>query len=523
MDWNPGGSDDPPRSPLSPKAFNALTPTSQKILNNLNLGNDGSNKDYHSLADLTILSREIQSVRAIFTDDLEVLNEAEELSQSISRLIRSNANAPKKSKLELKYSLNDFGPFMVIIESNAVGNIGNIHPMNFAKKLAASNVKGIKNIAKRGKKRISIEFDLPDRANNFVTENPFSGDPAIDVFIPSRMVTSKGIIKNVGSEITKEDIELHAHSKVKILDARQLNRRTVTDGIVSYVPSSTWILTFQGKNLPEKIALWGCLRHVSLYVGPVIQCYNCLRYGHTKANCNNPSKSKRCRNCAENHEEQECPDPSHPKCVFCSGEHASTDRSCPEFLRQKQINRLIAVENISYFEAVKMIPKNYNATSPLLRNDQFSFDLRPQLFPQLPSRLTNSVRDSAVISVHDRRNLLDNGTSTPLSYSTALNKKRKKNPQSPGYDRDLHESQLYNTSLPLSPILGSPSHSQSDQIPSFSGSPLSDELIFEIVSKRLQNKENSEFIKSLSVLFKNNYPSNVLEDSIPIPTVEESI
>lgn len=186
------------------------------------------------------------------------------------------------------------------------------------------NIKGIKNISKKGKKRIAVEFDIPDRANSFLNNHPFIQDQDIDVFIPARMVCSRGVVKNVGSDITKEDFLNFAQSRVTILDARQLNRRVVRDDRISYEPSNTWVVTFKGKNLPDKIGLWGCIRHVSLYVGPVIQCYNCLRYGHTKTNCHSPLESKRCRNCGENHDEAICSNSDKPKCIFCDGKHAST-------------------------------------------------------------------------------------------------------------------------------------------------------------------------------------------------------
>lgn len=183
-----------------------------------------------------------------------MFNEVSELSQTITK-INNERKQMKKQKLELKYDIKDMGPFIVIVESKSGNNIGNIHPMNLGKKLAALNIKGIINISKKGKKRISIEFDIPDRANNFLKEHPFLQDQDIDVFIPSRMVCSRGVVKNVGSEITKDDFLDFAESKIAILDARQLNRRVVREGVVSYEPSNTWVLTFKGRNIPDRIGL----------------------------------------------------------------------------------------------------------------------------------------------------------------------------------------------------------------------------------------------------------------------------
>ncbi|XP_045466590.1 uncharacterized protein LOC123675288 [Harmonia axyridis] len=263
------------------------------------------------------------------------------------------------------------------------------------------------------------------------------------------------------------------------------------------------------------------MRHVFLYVGPVIQCYNCLRYDHTKVNCSNPVDSKRCRNCASNHNEGECPDPNNPKCVFLSGKHASTDRNCPEFLHQKKINNLIAVENISYFEAVKLIPKTYKVNLSPQDNYSPSQQLRSQLFPQLPSRATNTIEDSTIVSVHNRRTLL-NSRSTPVpSYSAVLGKKRRKNPQSPGYDQDLHDSQLLNISLPLSPIVGNKQSTQSasdfssDKTPLDSDPSISDNEILSLISKRLMDNKSSELLNNIVGLLKNIIPQSPETNNIP--------
>ncbi|KAK9873823.1 hypothetical protein WA026_002181 [Henosepilachna vigintioctopunctata] len=305
---------------------------------------------------MAVLSRELSSIQSLFTEDVELMKEAETLSQAIAEMtnkkistdltltrsnrssinpgnlsteitsietqitetstvsLNQNKDKSLKKKLNLRYTGSDSGPFLIIVESKSNNNIGNIHPMNLGKKLINSGITGIKNIAKKGKNRLAIEFISGSTANQFIGSNPFLKENDTDVYIPSRMVTCKGVISNVGSEITEEDLIKRAESRVQILEARQLRRRVAKDGKVEYVPSNSWVLTFQGRNLPEYIGLWGCARRINLFIGPVVQCYNCLRYGHTKINC---SGSKRCRNCAGPHEEADCILSNTPKCVFC--------------------------------------------------------------------------------------------------------------------------------------------------------------------------------------------------------------
>ncbi|XP_050547324.1 uncharacterized protein LOC126909007 [Daktulosphaira vitifoliae] len=90
---------------------------------------------------------------------------------------------------------------------------------------------------------------------------------------------------------------------------------------------------------------------------PVI-CNKCLRYGHTAKFCRSKA---RCACCGANdHIATDCPikDNSTPSCLHCKGSHEATDRSCPEWSRQKEIKKIMAVENISYNDAIFIFKNN---------------------------------------------------------------------------------------------------------------------------------------------------------------------
>jgi len=55
------------------------------------------------------------------------------------------------------------------------------------------------------------------------------------------------------------------------------------------------------------------------------QCYNCQRFGHTAAKCNDKPK---CKNCAGEHDSRTCKADFH-KCANCKGPHKATrPRAC---------------------------------------------------------------------------------------------------------------------------------------------------------------------------------------------------
>lgn len=69
--------------------------------------------------------------------------------------------------------------------------------------------------------------------------------------------------------------------------------------IVKYVPTGTISILFSGWFLPKEIKIFGLPMKVIPYVEPVIQCLNCMIFGHTTTHC----KSKiKCKSCSKIHD-----------------------------------------------------------------------------------------------------------------------------------------------------------------------------------------------------------------------------
>ncbi|XP_044753621.1 uncharacterized protein LOC123313023 [Coccinella septempunctata] len=326
---------------------------------------------------------------------------------------------------QLRYKETDKAPFSVIIESKN----NNIHPMNIGKILAINNIEGIKQLSRKGANKVAVDFKNFSQANDFI-DNETIFDENYLIYVPSRLVTCRGVISDVGSDVVDDDI-LNCESPIKIVSARRLNKRKVENGKVNYVPFASYLITFEGKTLPKYLGICYNKKEVKLYISPVIQCYNCLRYGHTKKLCRG---KKRCRRCGENHEEAESEyDMQYAKCVFCkeNNNHESTNRLCPEYSRQKAIREKMAVDNLSYFEAEQFFRSNNLNTRNV------------QAFPALPSQSSRHSRAEVVEAPH--RRLLLKTPMKPYSNIVASPKKRK-NPSSSGYDSEKHKMALTNYS-----------------------------------------------------------------------------
>ncbi|CAG9857386.1 unnamed protein product [Phyllotreta striolata] len=230
-------------------------------------------------------------------------------------------------------------------------------------------------------------------------------------FIVPRLLTSRGIIKNVGFSIENEDILSESYNQgIEIIETRRLNRRIIKeDGSIAYVPSRTCLLTFQGRPCPKDLTIYGVATSIEPYIAPVRQCKNCLRFGYSQTTCRS---SKRCAKCGLSHTDDPCP--NKLECIYCGESHLATDRTCKEFERQKKINESMAFHDYSYYEASSIFP-------PLKpSNNQANFQRSAQAFPAInPPGQRNTNRFN-----------LNSNISTPknLSYSqtASLPAKRKR-------------------------------------------------------------------------------------------------
>lgn len=102
------------------------------------------------------------------------------------------------------------------------------------------------------------------------------------------MISTMGVVRDVGLDIDEDDLIEYGkglNPPCKVSKMRRLNRRVKINDVVSYVPTTTCVVTFEGNSLPKELILFNTRSPVAMYIQPVIQCMKCLRYGHVKALC----------------------------------------------------------------------------------------------------------------------------------------------------------------------------------------------------------------------------------------------
>lgn len=251
-------------------------------------------------------------------------------------------------------------------------NDGNKRPYRYIRSLMLSkliaeitnNSKDILEVRRLNRSKFLIVCATSKCANLLVESEKMKEQ--FMAFIPANYVSRTAIVRDVDIEITEQEIRDNIDTgDFKITYMQRLNRKTYVDGQVSYVPSSTMKLVFEGQDMPSFIYLWYCKLPCEPFVQNPIQCFSCYRFGHTTKFCRN---SKLCNKCYhEEEEEHEC-NLVEVKCLNCGGRHNSNSKSCPEYKRQHNIKMLMSTRSLCFPEANALVPKENDTYSVQTKN-----------------------------------------------------------------------------------------------------------------------------------------------------------
>lgn len=180
-------------------------------------------------------------------------------------------------------------------------------------------------IKKIGFSKVSIFFKSRDAANALVDDKRLAAKD-LEAFIPPFHTFRKGIIRDVPLELTDHLILSNTKSPINVVAVNRLNRRTTltshmdlqadASASVSYSPSFSVSLIFEGQKIPKHVYIFYVRYPVSPYKARVSRCNNCFRFGHIKANCKSQPRCSHCGEKGHSFSEEQCQRKQEPpRCV----------------------------------------------------------------------------------------------------------------------------------------------------------------------------------------------------------------
>ena len=214
---------------------------------------------------------------------------------------------------------------------------------------------------------IEVEFESGSEAARALRTTTFTysvrdkgvkRDVTLPISVSPHMTKNfrKGVISCFDLRDTSEEEIAEGLSSHGVTEARRIVLRRGGKTI----PTNNIVLTFDSLELPSTVMVGYIRVRVRTFIPNPMRCFHCQKFGHTKTRCSNPPACARCS--SPEHLEDAC-DAGTFRCANCGdgqSPHASYDRSCPTYIKEKEINAIKATRNISFREAREA----YNLSHP---------------------------------------------------------------------------------------------------------------------------------------------------------------
>ncbi|XP_022827083.1 uncharacterized protein LOC111356823 [Spodoptera litura] len=362
-----------------------------------------------------------------------------------NNLSRNPDNTNMKA-VDMRNNRNDIP--MVMITSKEV------LPKQFgmAKLLRAENIQDVSRIKYKGAYKVLIHFENRESARKLIC-----CEKLISLGYRCQMIDeinlSYGVLREIDSDMEDTEIAECLTCDYEIISVRRLKR---LNDLNEWINSGTIRLCFKSSTLPPYVYGYGCRFKVEPYTFPVSQCSGCWKFGHLLKFC--PTKKIICPKCVGPHENCEV---SEFKCANCKGAHMALDKSCPMFIKEKEIRKIMSSQNYTYRKALSVwleVKKSQRKETDNMEKIDYITDKKLVTTNKMLDQ-SKSYRDVVVNNSFDRlkvndekihmKNFEDEGNDTDCSQIQRKKKKKmkRKNQNNQSFEEYAseveHESETY--------------------------------------------------------------------------------
>lgn len=335
------------------------------------------------------------------------------------KLNDTELNFNKFKKLE---NLADGPKFLVIKRSDDNKTMANVSAFLISKciKSVAGDVKSHSRLADG---TILVQTHTLKQAQQLIKLTRLNNEINVSISEHKRLNQSKGFVLCREFKILSDEEILNELASQHVIS---IKRNKFRNDKGEEVESGSYIITFSTTVVPQFLFVAWERIVVREFIPAPLRCFVCLKLGHHSSVCEKNENQKVCVNCAETVHTtagERCNSPS--KCVNCGGDHQSTFKKCPKYIKEQMIQKIRVQDKVGFREAIVL----YNERQPRQPNISYADitkDTKKACGCQCncnksknptttPEATTSTTTTTKITNVQRVQNKIDNNTTTKKS------------------------------------------------------------------------------------------------------------